>query len=263
MTPRTLCVLLLLASLLRPAPAAAWGPEGHEVIGALAEKLLDEEAKKALHELLAKDQQLSDFDICVWADTVRKELKNGTWHYVDIPFEADNYDPKRDGKDGVDVIERIAFFAKVLKDKKETKANRLNALKYLVHFVGDMHQPLHCIERDHDQGGNKVAVTMPGKTEASNLHRVWDGDFVMLNLEKTLPATYGENLYKEKVAKMDAEERKKIESGTAADWALECHAVAKKDVYQGVKNGDTLTEAYVANARKVSDQQMLKAGMRL
>ncbi|MCW8130987.1 MAG: hypothetical protein KIS92_11610 [Planctomycetota bacterium] len=243
--------------------ARAWGPEGHQAIAALAEALLDEGARKALLELLEKDQQLSDFDICVWADNVKKDLKNGHWHYVDIPFEKDDYVPERDGKDGADVIERIAHFTAVLKDKKAEKAERVKALKYLVHFVADLHQPLHCIERDHDQGGNKCLVTMPGKTEQSNLHRVWDLDFVSLVLNKAVPAAYGAKLAEDEVSKMEAGARAKLAAGTATDWALEAHAVGKKDVYEGVKSGDTLTEAYVTQAAIVTKRQMLAAGVRL
>lgn len=263
MVLRKVLMTFALAAFVCTGTARAWGPEGHEAIAALAEALLDEGARRALLELLAKDQQLSDFDICVWADNIKKEQKNGHWHYVDIPYDKADYVPERDGKDGSDVIERIAHFAAVLKDKATEKAERIKALKYLVHLVADMHQPLHCIERDHDQGGNKVLVTMPGSAEQSNLHRVWDLDFVSRALNKAVPAAYGAKLAENEVSKLEDAARTKLASGSVTDWALEAHAIAKKDIYEGVKSGDTLTEAYVASGVTVTKKQMLAAGVRL
>lgn len=86
---------------------------------------------------------------------MRRERPNtAPWHYVDIPVNAHTFDRKRDGRDGNNVIDAIDKQAKILADTTATKGTRAEALKFLVHFVGDIHQPLHCADRNGDKGGN-------------------------------------------------------------------------------------------------------------
>jgi hypothetical protein len=112
-------------------------------------------------------------DVSTWADDVRRDHpETSRWHYVDIPYVATNYDPARDCQatdHGDCVIAEIARAERVLGDTSKSKAGRAEALKFLVHFVGDMHQPLHSIERKDpvtghgDAGGNGVHVTFFGQ----------------------------------------------------------------------------------------------------
>jgi len=259
---RGLAAVLVFLVLATARPVFAWGPEGHQALSALAETLLTEEARKELQALLG-ELRLSDADICLWADNVRKDLKNGQWHYINIPFDAKDYVPVRDDHEGGSIIERLRHFTGVLKDKKAKKEDRLTALKYVVHFVGDLHMPLHAIARDNDKGGNLCKVFMPGKPEETNLHKVWDIDFVIANTGKALAAVYGEKNLKALADKLTADERKKIEAGEFADWALESHTAAREHAYAGVKSGDTLTEAYAANAAKIANDRLLRGGLRL
>jgi hypothetical protein len=145
--------------LFLPATVLAWGGEGHQIVALIAEDRLTPEAKAGMHELLGEDVSISDAEIANWADQIRRERRNtAPWHYVDIPTTQPSYDATRDGNDGDNVIDAIDRFEKVLADKSKPKAERAEALKFVVHFVGDVHQPLHCADRDGDRGGNKRLV---------------------------------------------------------------------------------------------------------
>src|SRR4051794_24741309 len=86
-------------------------------------------------------------EICNWADRVRGERRDtAAWHYVDIPVEHEKFDEVNEGRDGDNVIDKLAEQAKILADSKRSKAERAEALKWVVHLVGDIHQPLHCAE---------------------------------------------------------------------------------------------------------------------
>ena len=181
---RLLAILVLLSV---PVSAFAWGGDGHQIVCLIAEERLTPAAKAGIHDLLGDDVHISDAEIASWADNVRRERsETGPWHYVDIPTDAPAYDKERDGQQGNNVIDKINDFAKMLADKKAPKAERADALKFLVHFVGDLHQPLHCAERNHDKGGNARLVFFLNDPMAINLHAVWDTS-ILLNRKGETP----------------------------------------------------------------------------
>jgi hypothetical protein len=107
-----------------------------------------------VHELLGADVGISDAEIANWADQIRRERQStAPWHFVDIPTTQPSFDEQRDGNHGNNVVHKLREFEKVLADKSKPKEQRAEALKFVVHFAGDIHQPLHCAERDHDRGG--------------------------------------------------------------------------------------------------------------
>src|SRR3954463_3056035 len=164
--------ILLLLLLSIPAHVFAWGRDGHAIVAQIAESRLTPKAKAAVDELLGK-QTMSG--VSSWADQIRKERdETATWHYVDIPYEMRAYDAARDGKNGNNVIDKIVDFANVLNDRTRPAADREEALKFLIHFVGDIHQPLHSAERNEDKGGNFRLVFFLDEPQAVNLHKVWD-----------------------------------------------------------------------------------------
>jgi hypothetical protein len=89
------------------------------------------------------------------------------------PIDAPAYDANRDGKRGANVIHQILHFEHILADKSATTNDRPKAMKFVVHLVGDIHQPLHCAERDGDKGGNSRLVFFLDQQKATNLHAVW------------------------------------------------------------------------------------------
>jgi len=173
---RALMVLVLLL-LIAPPSVLAWGANGHRVVGRIAANHLTAEAAAAVTSLIGPEGlgQAS-----TWGDDIRNDpnwqppLKNPSpWHYISIDdgetLETTARDPNGD------VLEAIGRFTAVLRDGQATRPAKQEALRFLVHFVGDVHQPLHVGRRD-DRGGNTVKVTLFG--EETNLHSVWDTGLV-------------------------------------------------------------------------------------
>jgi len=161
------CLMLFLSS----GPALAWGPEGHEVVAALAAANLTPSARAQVSALLGGDSMIVlDAN---WADEIRTDQpQTAPWHYVNIPLNAPGYDPRRDCADGRCVVAQIERNEHVLADRSASKAARADALRFLIHFIADVHQPLHAA----DNGGNAFTVFLRGKH--TNLHHVWDNDVV-------------------------------------------------------------------------------------
>src|SRR5687768_12079862 len=132
-----------LLVLLLPTICQAWGGEGHQLLALIAEDQLTPAAKAAVKELL-DGANISDAEVVNWADEIRRERREtAPWHYVNIPHDAEAFDRGRDGRDGDNVIDAIERQAKVLADKTQPREKRMEALKFVIHFVGDIHQPLH------------------------------------------------------------------------------------------------------------------------
>ena len=254
--------LTALIIFLLPASLYAWGGDGHQIVCLIAEERLTPAGKAGIKELLG-DANISDAEIASWADNVRRERsETGPWHYVDIPTDAKAFDEQRDGRHGNNVIDKINDFSKVLADKKASKADRAEALKFLVHFVGDLHQPLHCAERNKDRGGNGRLVFFLDQPRATNLHSVWDTSILLHHKGRTRIFDYAQALN----SNITPERAKEWAKGTSEAWANESHDLAVTVVYAGVPEGGAppkLDLAYVQKAEPVIDEQLQRAGVRL
>jgi len=165
---------LFLASLWAlsaafPATSHAWGNDGHQIVAALAERELKGPARDAVNRLLALEPGETLVSISNWADEHRNP-STAQWHYVNFPKNDCNYDQQRDCPDGRCVVEAINRQAAVLQSD-QSDARKLIALKYLVHFVADVHQPLHAGYAE-DRGGN--SYQLQAFMRGSNLHALWD-----------------------------------------------------------------------------------------
>jgi hypothetical protein len=146
----------LVSILCGSLPAFGWGGEGHSLIARIAWVQLTPAVQARVSGILGPNVTIQS--IASWADNVRNQRREtGPWHYIDIPIDKPHLDMARDCPKGDCVIAKIEDFQKVLKDPAAAPAQRREALLFLVHFVGDMHQPLHCSD-NNDQGGNKVLV---------------------------------------------------------------------------------------------------------
>jgi S1/P1 Nuclease len=180
----SLFLLSIVASVVISGPVLAWGPEGHAIVAEIAEARLTTAAAKVMAQLLAQDGVQHLDQIASWADIIRpSHPETGPWHFVDIPLSAQGYDATRDCPGGNCVVEQIQRWSAVLGDVSAPPRARLEALKYVVHFVGDIHQPLHCETNfaSHpppigDRGGNDVHLTYFGRS--TNLHAVWDSGII-------------------------------------------------------------------------------------
>ena len=240
--------------LTTAVPARAWGPAAHRIIARVAADRLDPAAERGVAALLG-DRSLAD--IAVWADDVRDARPDTSrWHYVDIPVGRHEYRPARDCRSerhGDCAIAAIARFRAVLADRRAGTRTRREALEFLVHLVGDIHQPLHCAD-DGDRGGNEVDVFLLRRP--TNLHAVWDSGLVAA-------AHLSEDAYVRRLDEWLAHaDVPHLSGGTVADWALECHDVAVEHAYVLPANR-RLGAAYVRDNAPVVDRQLALAALRL
>jgi hypothetical protein len=261
---KKLIAVLLIA--LIPAQLLAWGPKGHAIVADIAASRLTPIAKQNLQSLLGTDSLAS---IASWADSVRKQRDESyDWHFVDIPKDAAGFSEERDcfrpqdkHKDAQTdhhncVVDRIEMFQKNLGDEKASRADRLEALKWIVHFVGDLHQPLHAIDEAH--GGNDIKLSVFGSPKCGdydcNLHWAWD----TLLLEHT---GYSEEEYVARLNTLIAAKHLESQSGgTAVDWANESHLQARQ--IMNTKPAAIDDAYYQANIELVN-QKLALGGLRL
>ena len=246
---------LLAALLLAPVPAFGWGAEGHEIVAGVALLELTQPARRQVAELLGSDAML--VQMSNWADEIKDQRRDtARWHFVDIPLQAPVFVAGRDCADGDCVVAQIEADLNVLRDKRLDKARRTQALLFLIHFVADVHQPLHA-EDDDDKGGNDVRVQI-GR-ERANLHRVWDVNVVeALGFDPQGLATGIEH-------GITQTERQDWAKGTPADWANEAHAIARDQIYPPLHGGRALRlpRDYAWREAAVARLQLARAGVRL
>jgi len=165
--------LCLALSAFFAAPAQAWGPVGHRVVAELAYGQLSPAARQHVDALLTQEPGATLGSIASWADETRSQ-ETYAWHYVNFPRGQCEYLPERDCPGGQCVVAQIDRQLAVLASDAEPQA-RLIALKYVVHFIGDIHQPLHGSFGD-DRGGNTYQLQADG--QGSNLHAWWDSGMI-------------------------------------------------------------------------------------
>lgn len=251
---------LMVATTLLLAPVVShaalpfrWGADGHKIVAEVALGRLSPKAADETRRLLG-GQNIPD--IASWADQVRTQRPStGPWHYVDIQITDTSYVPSRDCKNDACVIAAVAAQMALLSDRSRPDSVRAEALKYVVHFIGDLHQPLHGGERA-DKGGNDVKLTFAGRQ--SNLHSLWDTG-LLLSFGQS-DAQIVEQINAEIGRRKDI---KAISGGTVVSWVMESHDIARDVVYRNLPNSLEITPAYVDAARPVIYERLLRAGVRL
>jgi nuclease S1 len=242
-------------TLLLVSNALGWGQEGHRVIATIAERHLTASARERVRQILGPEESLAV--VSTWADEIRPSRpETAPWHYIDIPLDASAFDPARDCPNGNCITAAIIRFVAVLRDDASSPDSKNEALRFVVHFVADLHQPLHCAD-NHDRGGNDVHVTFFGAN--ANLHSVWDT--LLIERIDPDPESYAKRLD----AALADSDISAFEQGTVEDWALESHVAAQKVAYGVLPRGETLdlgTDYFRAAAPAV-DLQLQKAGIRL
>jgi len=166
---KTLSHICILTLAFHGSVAFAWGSDGHKIVAMLAEVQLLPTARKEVDRLLAQEPGATLASISTWADEHRNPA-TAAWHYVNFPRGDCNYQPERDCPDGKCVVAAIDRQIEVLRTPGDDE-KRLTALKYVVHFIGDINQPLHAGFGD-DRGGN--SYQLQAFMRGSNLHAVWD-----------------------------------------------------------------------------------------
>lgn len=276
--PTRSSLLACAVTLGLAAPLAlAWGPEGHAIVADIAQQHLDPAAAAQVSSLL-KLEGLDRLDqIASWADAHRKEMPgSGGWHYVDIPLAAPSYDPARDCRRDSCIVAKLEQSTRTLADRSAAPAARLEALKWVVHLVGDIHQPMHAVDND-DKGGNTVQVQFFGV--GTNLHSVWDGRVIEHELGLKLGPNYSIDRQAVQAAAMKldatitpAERAAWAPRGSLASldrrvvaWANESHELARTVAYSDIAkpSGVAWSQRYQAKAWPVIRTRLEQGGVRL
>lgn len=244
----------------------AWGPKGHAVVADIAESRLTPLARANLNLLLGNNSLAS---IATWPDAIRDvQPETYAWHFVDIPGKAEGFSEPRDCYRPNDkgptaltdhqncVVDRIEMFRQVLADGNAPEIDRLKALMFLVHFIGDIHQPLHAI--DDGRGGNDVKVQLFGTDKCGNslcnLHGAWD--YGLIEHSGYSEQDYAQHL--EKLISSNHWDQRPV--GTPADWANESFHDCPRI---WVANGTNLDESYYQANLGLIDERLAMAGLRL
>lgn len=202
-------VFLLICT---PSLSLAWGELGHRTVAEIAALYLSERSAARVEDLLGGGLHAMA-EVAVWADAIRDNERPETydWHVVEIPANGVRYDRARDCKNDNCIVEKINEFARVLGDRSVAKPLRTEALQFLIHFVGDLHMPLHAFAPLNHPAGAWVRI---GET-TDKLHYWWDNEFVdALGFDSS-------ELGKRLAAHITADERNVWETGTSEDWANE------------------------------------------
>lgn len=249
------CFIVLCALA---APAHAWGPRGHRLVAHLAQAQLTPHAQRQVQALLAGQPETDLAGIANWADQLRSHdpalgRRSARWHYVNFVEGSCQYLPARDCPDGDCVIAAIDAQAAILADPARSHAERLQALKFVVHFVGDVHQPMHA-GHGHDRGGNTVQVNLRDGSRSghgTNLHALWDS-----GLFRGLDESEAQHLARLQRLEVDVPDTRR-----PAAWAQEsCAVVMQPGVYPPRRR---VGQAYVQQWRPVAEQRLVAAGQRL
>ena len=251
-------ITLVLAFLLVPQPAHAWGRLGHRLVAALAWDELTPQVRARITELLAGEADPTLPGIANWADELREHdpdlgKRSSRWHYVNIAEDDCHYDAAKHCKGGDCVVEAIRAQTAILADASRSRAERLQALKFVVHFVGDVHQPLHA-GFGHDKGGNDFQVQFDGR--GTNLHSLWDSG--MLSAADLEEAAWLQRL---RAMPLAVERSGPALPPPSALWAeASCRIVLQPGFYPPrAKIGD----AYVQTWRPLAEEQLRRGGVEL
>ncbi len=277
--------LFLATLLLLPSPAFCWWETGHQVVARVAAAHLTPAARTRLARILDVDdspETVSDAlaVASTWADETKAQTGTGNWHYTDLTLEDHRSDLPKRCPDGNCAPDRVRFFVHDLRQHPQNaKWSELDAVRYVVHLVGDIHQPLHDIS-DADLGGN-CELLNPPIHKAKNLHMLWDEgiiDALEMN-DKQLAKSLEQQL-----VSMHGDAREHLAAGTALDWTWEGHELAMEDVYHKLhvpvepaifptscaqapaaitSFKPEFDELYIDSMKPVVRQQLLRAGLRL
>ena len=240
----------LLSTQFLFANGPIWGKTGHRVTGEIAQHYLSRKARKAIDKLLdgATLAEVSNYADDIKSDSRFREYS--PWHYVNLPGDKEyrEVEPSSSG----DIVTGIQRCIEVLEDENSPEADKVFYLKLLIHFVGDLHQPMH-IGRAEDRGGNDIQIRW--FDQGSNLHRLWDSDMIdhygmsYTELAKKLP-------------KLGKKELKQLQSGDIFIWIEKTQEITN-ELYDSVEIGQELGYAYIYRYWPVVEQQLYIGGVRL
>ena len=256
---------LMLLALICAGPAFAWGQEGHSIVAEIAQRRLNARAVGEVERLLGRGHSLAS--VGSWADDVRSARpETYNLHFVDIPVAQSSYDADKHchaSAQGDCVVAELDRLKKALACAPTEDLKR-DALRFAVHFVGDVHQPMHTV--DEARGGNDIKVefevgglTCTGKCVprkvSTNLHAIWD-----TNLISQTKWNWGAYVDRLETDWLPGKEDRA--GGTPLDWALQTHTAAQT-VWKLTPPDLRITDSYFVQVLPIVDQQLALGGIRL
>jgi hypothetical protein len=248
--------LFAIAFLSISVLLVSWGVTGHRTVGKIAENHLTANAKTAVHDLLGTETLA---DVSTWADEVRNETEyksTGSWHYINLPLglSYSDFQKQVEGMSETNVFSALHQQEKILTDKSTTREQKIVALKFIVHFVGDLHQPMH-VSRAEDKGGNSIQLNYNG--QGTNLHSVWDS--------KLIEHEGGD--YQQLAAKYDhpsPAQIKEWQSDPLIKWIWESYTISSK-LYAEVDamKSRSIDDSYYTAHIGIIHERLEQAGVRL
>lgn len=237
-----------LVTLLSPS-VFGWGQNGHRTVAQIAANHLTPKAAAAVRQLLGHETLPM---VSTWADEVRDTAEyrhTAPWHYVNIA-DGETYPTAGKNPDG-DIVTALQHCERILRSPKETRGRRIEALKFYVHFVADIHQPLH-VGRKEDRGGNEIRVHW--FRESTNLHSVWDTHlFDFENLSYTEFAAFIDHATPEQI--------RRWQSSGYLDWVRE--SMDLRGYLYEFDAAKALGFPYAARHVPTVKRRLLQAGIRL
>jgi hypothetical protein len=275
---------------LSPDVLFAWGDGGHMMVAWIAsQKITNTTVLKEIDRLLkvpikpvnVTAQSKDIVQASHWADDVR-DLDgfafSGDLHFIDMPFSPDHTPLPKNLPKPNNVVKALNTYAAILKDKKQTDAKRAEALRFIIHFVGDIHQPLHAVSRvtatnkNGDTGGNEFFLELhssSGKTNTVKLHSYWDGGLGEF-------PKMGPNFAPPPVAQIPPAAKKVMTSFPDTDpnwknggplgfqiWQQESTDLGKTEVYKTLVESGTPGSPYIKNGQRIAEKRVAWAGYRL
>jgi hypothetical protein len=265
--------LVLSVALSAASPSAmAWSALGHRLVGAIAERHLDPATEAAVRELLAGEPDPTLAGVAYWADALRNSdpaefKRTSRWHYINAQGGGCGFDEARDCPDGNCVVAQIEKQRAILADRTQTREARRDALKFLVHLVGDAHQPMHAGDRT-DAGGNGYQISLATALEpeayakdkyvdgvmGTNLHSVWDY-YILGARGLSLPQ------YTQKLDALPWPPADEAPLFAPMAWAKEsCRLIEARQLYPPTHK---LDDAYLDAMRPLAEQRIRQAAWRL
>jgi hypothetical protein len=250
---------LLLCLALLSGRALSFGAEGHRIIAGIAENHLSTKTAQAIASIGGDMRELA-----VWPDRIRgihKYQNTKYWHYINIADHQQFETLKRSTRG--DVLSALNHSYTQLGNPELPVDKRLEALGFFIHFVGDIHQPLH-VGRQSDRGGNSVAIKWPPKNRVKNLHWVWDSGLIQI-------AELSVDAYIVRLDVVDEKQLQRWQQDSFLDWAKESKSL-RSQVYEfGPRTSPatigkkplSISAGYIKRNQPIIEKRLLMAGIRL
>jgi hypothetical protein len=260
----------LIFFLCAPNACLAWGDSGHKTVAEIATAYLSQKAISQIEDLL--EGGLKEFvDVASWADDITGDRpETSPWHVVPIPPDGVRYDRVRDCKNDDCIVEKIKDFSQIVGDQRAVKLKRVEALKFLIHFVGDLHVPLHAHPPVNNSKGTWVRIG----EKTNRINCWWDSGWCDTGFEAEFGSTPSE-VVKTLIAQITVDQRKEWMKGTSEDWANESFQIAhnfisKYDLIDAVRRDNNtemtpivLPDSALEEMKAIAAQRLKMAGVRL